>query len=92
MEIALHEISPSLPGQQVRPDGLHHLGQRVRTPAPHGVGLDVLVEHLVGIQLGAVGGQEDETDLVGVFLQPLRGLAGPVCRMPVDDEEHLLLR
>ena len=76
---APHEASDV--GQQLAP---------VPRPGPsHHIGLDVVVEILVRVELGAVAGQADQANLPPVpCLPPLHG-GGLMAGMPVDDHEDL---
>ena len=82
----------SLSAAQVSADVVHHLLKRWRALCANGVGFHILVEHLIGIEVRAVGGQEDEADLGRVFVDPLLRFFGAVDRMSVHDHEELSFR
>src|SRR5206468_9514053 len=54
------------------------------------VRLDVLVQELGRVELGAVAGQELQLDLLGVRRDPLTHLGRAVHRMAVEDQDDLL--
>ena len=57
--------------------------------ASNGVGLGVVVEELVGIEVGSVGGQEEDLDTALLGGDPVAHPLGAVDGMPVDDQEDL---
>ena len=82
------------------PDGVHvllapgevaaHIGQELHPVggalASHGVALHVVVEHFVGVELGAVAGKEEELYWLAVFGHPFTHLAAVMDVMVVNDE------
>ncbi|TWT45153.1 hypothetical protein RAS1_15750 [Phycisphaerae bacterium RAS1] len=56
--------------------------------AADGVGFDVVVQVLVGVQLGAVARQEEDADAVSVGVQPIARRGRAMHRMTVHDQEH----
>jgi hypothetical protein len=66
------------------------LVNRPRMKLTHVV-LEVLVEALVRVQLGAVGGQEVKLDPLGPRRDPLLDVLGMVGRVVVADQEDLAL-
>ena len=55
-----------------------HLRLVGRSTLAQGVGLDVLVEQLVGVQFGAVAGQPDQAQSLGVFSDELLRRRRPI--------------
>jgi len=51
----------------------HHLAAVCRTGFAQGVGFDILIEQLVGIQFRTVAWHADQTQLLGVRLDELLG-------------------
>ena len=64
----------------------HQLGAIGRSALSEGVGLDVLVEQLVGIELRAVPGQMDQAKPFPVVGDEAPGAGRAVHRMAVDDQ------
>ena len=60
-----------------------------RATATDRVGLDVLVEEFVGIELRAIPRQVENPNLAGLLRQPSFHDGRPVRRMPVDDQERI---
>ena len=62
--LLLKEISDDLwlplPAAQVAADTRHHLGAVARAALPQSIGLDVLVEELVRIELRAIAGRTNQ--------------------------------
>ena len=89
MEVALHNLRLFLCASQVTADVRDQLILIGRTPTPDRVALDVLVEEFVGIELGAVPGQEEQPESAGLVRHPSLDGSRPVCRVPVQDQERL---
>jgi hypothetical protein len=70
----------------------HHLSFVARTPPPDRVGLDVLIEQLIRIEIRAVAGQENEANLPPMACHPLFDAMGRVDRMLVNDEKDFAAR
>ena len=66
-----------------------HLRLVGRSTLAQGVGLDVLVEQLVGVQFGAVAGQPDQAQSLGVFSDELLRRRRPMHRVPIHDQVEL---
>lgn len=86
MEVSLDDGGQSLCAWQTTPDIGHHVLVACRAAAPDGVFLDVMVEELIGIQVGTAGGPQNQANLFGMLLAPARHGGGPVNRMAVDDQ------
>src|SRR5450759_5050678 len=76
-----------LGGSEIGANTADHLPTCGRALAAEGVGLDVVVEELVGVEVRAVGRQEEDLDLNPVSLEPPSYRSGLVRRMTVDDQE-----
>jgi hypothetical protein len=66
VEVAGDELGSALRGAQVGAGVADQLVLGVRAAAAERVGLDVLVEQLSGVELGAIAGQELQLDLLGM--------------------------
>ena len=55
----------------------------------NGIAFHVLVEHLIGVEVGKVAGQAEQFDPLGVCAHPSRDACGPVNRMAVHVQENL---
>ena len=80
-----------LPTAKMRSDFGHQLPLMPGTLAADGVGLGVVVEELVGVQIRAVRGQEEKFDPPLLGFDPFLHAFGPMHGMPVDDQEHLAM-
>src|ERR1700687_4902201 len=67
----------------------HQIEEVSRGLAADGVGLDVLVQQLVGIELRAVARKKEDAQATLVLREPRLGNPRPVDRVPVQDEEDL---
>lgn len=92
LKVAFYDGLFSLSAAQVSADVVHHLLKRGRAFGANGVGFHILVEHLIGIEIRAVGGQEDEADVGGVFVDPRLRFFGAVNRVSIHDHEELSIR
>lgn len=75
---------------QIRPNLLHHLRLIFGTLPPDGIGLDILIEKFVGIQLRAVARQVKQPDAFPIPIYPLFDLPGTMHRMSIDNQEDFL--
>src|SRR5512142_796715 len=74
---------------QVAPDIGHQISW-VNSPAtPHGIGLYVLVQQLVGVQLRTVRRKEKYLQVLLLPLEPPRRLLGLMRRVLVHDQDYL---
>ena len=85
-------VGAALGTPQVTSHVSHHLRFVARTPPPDRVGLDVLIEQLVRIEIRAVAGQEHEANLPPMACHPLFDAMGRVDRMLVNDEKDFAAR
>jgi hypothetical protein len=91
VEVVSDNIWPLLSASQLAAHVRDHLGL-VRGPASvKCVVLDVIVEQLVGVELGAVVGKVKELNLLNMLGSLNLNQIGPVDGMPVDDHEDLPL-
>lgn len=86
-EISLHLLRLALGAPQVTSHIPDHLRLVAWTPAPNCVGLDILVEQLVRVEIRAVAGKEKEVNLPSVASQPSLDTAGCMNWMLVDNEK-----
>src|SRR3990172_7556853 len=88
-EIASDLVRPPLGAPEEAPDIARQLPEVARPLAPHRVGLDVLVEKFVRVEMGAVPRQEEQANPPPMVLDPPLCIRGDVCGMGVKDEEDL---
>ena len=86
-EVGSHFFGSTLGAPQVTSHVYHHLRFVAGAPPPNGVGLDVLIEQLVRIEIGAVAGQEEKTNLPSMAGQPSFYSDGFMDRVFVDDKK-----
>src|SRR3990172_11303252 len=91
-EIGPHLVGLALGTPQVPSHVAHHLRLVARTPSPNGVCFDVLIEQLVGIEIRAVAGQEEEAKLPLVAGHPVCDATGRMHGMLIDDENDSAAR
>ena len=91
-EVGPHLWGTALGTPQVTPHIAHHLGLGARTPPSQRVGLDILIEQLVRIEVRAVARQEKEANLPPMACQPSFHTPGHMHRMPVHDEKDCASR
>lgn len=88
MEVFLDDVRFSLPAAEVTPG----IGQQllfVTGAAPaQGIGLDILVQQFIRIQLRTVTWQEKQTDPVFMNLQPIPNLSRPMHGMAIHNQKH----
>src|SRR5712692_10387410 len=94
VDFRMSEVSPYLFGvvlrtPQVAPQVFLHLRLVARTPPAQGVGLHVLIEQFVRVQVRAVAREEKEMNLLPVACHPSLQMFGHMHRMFVDDEKDL---
>jgi len=89
VEVRLDLLGTTLSAPQVAPEITHHLPLITRAPSTQGVGLDILIEQLIGVEIGAVPGEEIEVNLLTMLshpsihaLGPVPGITGGVPRRP----------
>src|SRR5271170_981620 len=72
---------------EVSPDIADHFLSVQRTGSTDRVGLDILIEVFVGVELGTVAWQEIDAQLLTTGLEPAERSPGQMHRMVVDDQE-----
>lgn len=88
-EVALDLLRPALRAPEEAPHVAHQFKLSAGAPAADGVGLEVLVKQLIGIELGAVARQEEEPDMPLPALHPAGDSPGEMDRVTVRDHEDL---
>src|SRR3989304_8097514 len=73
---------------QIGSDAPDQFGLVDRTAAADGVGLDVLIQEFVRIQLRAVARKEEQPNLQRTAREPAGYRSGTVDRMTIYDEKH----
>ena len=74
-----------LPTMQMAADSRHHLDFGGWTALAQCVGLDILIEQFVGVQLGTVARQADQPEPMQVVGHEASGNGRPVYGMTIDD-------
>src|SRR5271165_2620549 len=87
MKVAFDKGAVGLGAAQVGANVADHLFSIQRASAADGVGFDVLVEILVGIEFGAVARQKVNSQGGAAAFEPAQGCLGHMDRMTVDDQE-----
>jgi len=72
---------------EVSPEIADHFLSVQRTGSTDRVGLDILIEVFVGVELGTVAWQEIDAQLLTTGLEPAERSPGQMHRMVVDDQE-----
>src|SRR5664280_3198657 len=90
MEVAGDESGLTLAAAQVATQAAEHVSEVARALAAESVGLNVVVEHLGGVELGAVAGQVVQLDQLRVSGDPVAHDPSAVGWVPVHDEHDLL--
>jgi len=89
-EIVLDEVRVALSAPEVEAEIVHHLFEGLGALSSDGIGFDIVVEELIGVQLGAIGRQEKEANLSLVLLEPLSYWLAATHRVTVHNQKHLL--
>ena len=89
MEVVLDQLGIRPAAFEIATHGPHELRAVVGASSPHGVGLDVLVDHLVGVQLRTVSGHEEQPHLSGALFHPLAHSLAAMNRVTIHNEEDL---
>ena len=88
LEVTLDDVGSALGVAEI----VFEIGDQFRFAggalAADGVGLDVVVQVLVGVQFGAVARQEEQADPTPVGVQPVARRRRAMHRMPIHDQEH----
>ena len=74
---------------QMRAHLPHQLKAMFGSAPTDGIGLGVVVEELVGIQVRPIGGKKEQLDLALLRRDPFANAAGPMNGVPVDDQKDL---
>lgn len=92
LEKIANDLWLSLTAIQVTAHASHHLRSVARPTFPQGVGFDILVQKLVGVQFWAIAWQTDQTELLSVRLDKLLSNNRAVYGMTVNDQIDLARR
>jgi hypothetical protein len=87
MEAASHLSWPALGAPEVPPHVVHRFGVVPGALPSDRVGLDVLVEELIGVEMRAVARQEEQAEMPAMALHPSGHRRGGVHGVLVHDEE-----
>ncbi len=89
MKVASNEFGIHAAALEAAAHVTHQLRTGMGAPSSHGVGLDILVHHLVRVQLRAVAWQEEQAYPSRVVFQPLAHFFAAMNGMPVHNDENL---
>jgi len=81
VKIAADDIGLALATTEEAPHGRNQFRQGSGASTANGIAFHVLVEHLIGVEVGAVAGQAEQFDPLGVCAHPSLDACGPVNRM-----------
>jgi len=87
MKISPYKVGLLASAHKVASYVAHELFTVMRTLAAHRVGLDVLVHHLVGIEVWAVARKKEQANPRRVFFQPFAHFFAAMYWMAVHDDE-----
>src|SRR3989337_1886602 len=88
VKVGTDDVGAALSRPQIGPDAADQFGLVDRTAAADGVGLDVLIQEFVRIQLRAVARKEEHPNLRRTAREPAGYRSGPVDRMTIHDEKN----
>jgi len=89
LKVASDNLRLSLSAPQVRPDLAHHFALVLRALAANRIGLHILVEQFIRIQLWTVSRQKDHPHGLAMGFEPLLHFSGTVNRMTIYNEVHV---
>ena len=89
MEVSFHQRRIRTSPFEVTTHMAHQLRLVAGAFAPDRIGLDVLVEHLVRVQLGTVARHEEQAYPGRIFLQPLTHFFAAMNRVAIYNDEYL---
>jgi len=92
LEVVLDDARLPLRASEVGANGVRHLPEIPGTLAPHRVGLDVLIQKLVGVEIGAVPWEPEDADAISSLREPSLDVPRPVHGMTINDQEDRTLR
>ena len=89
-KIVLHQLGPSLCDPKVRANVAHHFLDVHGTNTAQCVGLHILVQQFIRVQLRAVGGQKENSDLCSMLIQPAPHRSGLMDGVTVGNRNTFL--
>lgn len=84
-----NDMRPPLTAVEMAAQAGNHFSLVGRPTHPQNVGLDVLVEELVGVQFGAVAGQPNQAQRPGAISDELLRRRRPMHRVSIHDQIEL---
>ena len=88
LEVVGDDLRSALCTPEVASDVVDHVVLVSGALATHGVGLDVLVEIFIGIELRTVAGKVEQFQRMGMLLDPTFDFDGEVHGMTVQNQKH----
>ena len=88
MEVAFDQRRARLRGAQIAADVAKKFRRRAGACTPDGIGLDVLIEVFVGVEIGTVAGQEEHAEASVAAFDPGLDRLGHVDGMSIDDQDE----
>src|SRR4030042_3295772 len=88
-EVVLDDVGLSRSAPEIGAKVRLHLGRTRGAPPTDRVGLRVLVQELVGVELWTVGREKEHPDPPLFLLAPALHRRRAVHRMTIDDKKHL---
>ena len=92
LEETPYDLRLPLAATQVRANIGHHFDAVAGAALPQAIGLDVLVEQLIGVKFRAVSGQADQAQSLLVGAEELLGCDRAMHRVTIDDQIELARR
>ena len=89
LEIISDNLRSVLSTSQIRPNLLHHFRLIFRALPTHRIGLDVLIEKFVRIQLRTVPRQVEQPEVLSMPMNPAFDLSGTMHRMTIHNQKDL---
>ena len=90
LKIISDNLRSVLSASQIRPNLLQHFRLIVRALPTHRIGLDVLIEKFVRIQLRTVPRQVEQPEVLSMPMNPAFDLSGTMHRMTIHNQKNFL--
>lgn len=85
----MHDVRLSLGASEVETNIANHLWLVLGSLATYGIGLDILIEQFVRIQLGTIVREKEQADVTPMSLDPPFDFARTMHRMTIYDQKDL---
>ena len=90
LKIISDNLRSVLSASQIRPNLLQHFRLIVRALPTHRIGLDILIEKFVRIQLRTVPRQVEQPEVLSMPMNPAFDLSGTMHRMTIHNQKNFL--